>query len=86
MGVTQGSILGPLIFALFIKDLSVVVKYLLLDLYADDAEMHCSHSDLSVLEARLLGRCDSVAVQFLAMFECCQIYFNAYRKPSENCK
>ena len=46
IGVPQGSILGPLLFALFINDLSVVVKYSLLDLYADDTEMHCSHSDL----------------------------------------
>jgi len=42
LGVPQGSILGILLFAFFINDLSVVIKYSLLDLYADDAEMHCS--------------------------------------------
>ena len=45
IGVLQGSILGPLLFALYIKK-STGVKYSNLDLYADDAEMHCSHSDL----------------------------------------
>ena len=33
------------LFALYINDLPTVVKYYSLDLYADDAEMHCSHSD-----------------------------------------
>ena len=47
IGVPQGSILGPLLFALYLNHLPIVVKYSVLDLYADDAELHCSHSDLS---------------------------------------
>ena len=38
--------------------LSIVVKYSLLDLYADDAEMHCSH--LCVVEAHLQSDLDDV--------------------------
>jgi len=43
--VPQGSILGPLLFVLYINGLPTVIKHSLLDLCADDAELHCSHSD-----------------------------------------
>ena len=51
IGVPQGSVLVPLLFALYINDLPSIVNYSTIDLYADDAELHYSHSDLSVVEA-----------------------------------
>jgi len=51
IGVPQGPILGPLLFVLYINDFPTVIKHSLLDLYADDAELECSHSDLCVIES-----------------------------------
>ena len=49
IGVPQGSILGPLLFALYINDLPSGVKYSILDLCADDAKLHYGHSDVHII-------------------------------------
>ena len=52
-----------------------VVKYSILDLYADDAEMHSSHSDLGVVETclqrGLQSDLDDVAQWLCSSRVCC---------------
>ena len=48
--------MGPLLFALYIDDLPSVVSHSILDLYADDAELHFSHVVQSQLDLNAVAQ------------------------------
>ena len=53
MGTPQGSVLGPLIFLLFINDLPECIKYGKVFMYADDTSIIVSSRGLEELEKLL---------------------------------
>jgi hypothetical protein len=51
VGVPQGSILGPLLFGLFINDLPMAMKNrVLCDMFADDSSLHSTSPDIQTLQ------------------------------------
>ena len=58
-GFPQGSVLGPILFSLYISDLSLY-RTALFELFADDAALHNHHADINTLHASLQNCIDNL--------------------------
>ena len=75
MGVPQGSVLGPLLFIIFINDLAACLTHLSPLLFADDTNLFYSNADIDVLRTTV----DQELLKLSEWFHCNHLSLNVMK-------
>ena len=51
--VRQGSVLGPVLFLIFINDMPLFINEACVEVYADDTTVHAAHKNQNAVEIKL---------------------------------
>ena len=61
IGVPQGTVLGPILFLLYVNNLSNVVKGASINVYADDVVIYASHANIDMVRTNLKASINEVS-------------------------